>query len=124
MNMNKPIMILVMLVLTAFVGMMVRADLADAFKRTPSSAHSSITNHTGTTNSTSKDSTTGAANSTNYDHPEPTNSKQKVSASGDGNSTPTCMSSAEMGILGGRISGEFRPQMMVLGYFGLSPYAA
>ena len=89
MNMNKPIMILVMLVLTAFVGMMVRADLADAFKRTPSSAHSSITNHTGTTNSTSKDSTTGAANSTNYDHPEPTNSKQKVSASGDGNSTPT-----------------------------------
>ena len=36
----------------------------------------------------------------------------------------TCMSSAEMGILGGRISGEFRPQMMVLGCFGLSPYAA
>jgi hypothetical protein len=25
-----------------------------------------------------------------------------------------CMSSAEMGILGGRISGEFLPQMMVL----------
>ncbi len=35
-----------------------------------------------------------------------------------------CMSSAEMGILGGRISGESRPQMMVLGCFGLSPYAA
>jgi len=29
-----------------------------------------------------------------------------------------CMSSAEMGILGGRIGGEFRPQMMVLGRFG------
>ncbi len=35
-----------------------------------------------------------------------------------------CMSSAEVGILGGRISGEFQPQMMVLGCFGLSPYAA
>ncbi len=35
-----------------------------------------------------------------------------------------CMSSDKMGILGGRISGEFRPQMMVLGCFGLSPYAA
>jgi hypothetical protein len=31
-----------------------------------------------------------------------------------------CMSSARMGILDGRISGEFRPQMMVLGRFGLS----
>ncbi len=27
----------------------------------------------------------------------------------------TCMSSAEVGILGGRISGEFQPQIMVLG---------
>jgi len=35
-----------------------------------------------------------------------------------------CMSSAEVGILGGRISGEFQPQIMVLGCFGLSPYAA
>ncbi len=26
-----------------------------------------------------------------------------------------CMSSAEVGILGGRISGEFQPQIMVLG---------
>jgi hypothetical protein len=84
MNMNKQLMILVMLVATTFVGMMLWADLADAFKRTPSSAHSSITNLTGTTNSTSKDSTTGAASSTNFDHPKP-----KVYPSGDGNSTPT-----------------------------------
>ncbi len=28
---------------------------------------------------------------------------------------PHCMSSAEVGILGGRISGEFQPQIMVLG---------
>jgi hypothetical protein len=64
MNMNKPLMVLVMLVLTTFVGMIAWADLADAFKRTPTAAHSSITNHTGTTTSTSKDSTSGDGNST------------------------------------------------------------
>ena len=36
-----------------------------------------------------------------------------------GLSRPECMSSAEMGILGGRICGEFPPQMMVVECFGI-----
>ncbi len=51
MTMNKPLLIFVLLVSTAFVAMIVLAGLADAFTHTHKSASSSITNRTEPTNS-------------------------------------------------------------------------
>ena len=63
MTMDKRLTMIVMLLLATFVGMIVWADLADAFTRTPRAANSSITHQTGTTSTPTVYSSGGANNS-------------------------------------------------------------
>jgi hypothetical protein len=73
MTMNKPLQIFVLLVSTTFVGMIVWADLADAFTYTHKSANSSITNR-----------------------PEPATSPKMGPTSGDGKNTVSSTQGAKM----------------------------